>query len=81
MICPNCGEDGCHRDEVDVGVGVIFGPWGCPCGWSEWEDYNQVKGNGGWQENGSYVDTTGNIWPKDNIVTQMMQAAEQSAGR
>lgn len=35
MICPCCGAP-CQRDEVDVGVGTITGPWGCPdCGWVE----------------------------------------------
>jgi len=34
--CPNCGG-GCCRDEVDVGVGIIYGPWGCwSCRWSEY---------------------------------------------
>jgi hypothetical protein len=38
--CDKCGEE-CNRDEVDVGVGVITGPWGCPgCGWSEDEAYD-----------------------------------------
>lgn len=40
-ICPNCGSE-CWRDEVDVGVGIIYGPWGCPCGWSEWDRYNRL---------------------------------------
>jgi hypothetical protein len=35
MKCPNCGGE-CDRDEVDIGVGVQGGPWGCPdCGWVE----------------------------------------------
>lgn len=41
--CPNCGEYG-WRDSADVGVGIIYGPWGCPCGWSESDDYNQLTG-------------------------------------
>lgn len=39
MKCPNCGEM-CDRDSVDVGVGVMYGPWGCYCGWSERAEYN-----------------------------------------
>lgn len=32
--CENCGAD-CTRDEVDVGVGNIYGPWHClECGWT-----------------------------------------------
>jgi hypothetical protein len=38
-ICPKCGDD-CWRESVDVGVGVIYGPYGCSCGWSEHEEYD-----------------------------------------
>ena len=35
MNCPKCGAP-CDRDEVDIGVGVQCGPWGCyDCGWPE----------------------------------------------
>ena len=43
MKCPACGRD-CGRDSADVGVGVIYGPWGCACGWSEWDDLDQRSG-------------------------------------
>jgi uncharacterized protein (UPF0212 family) len=34
MKCPKCDEE-CDVDEVDVGVGIIYGPPKCPnCGWS-----------------------------------------------
>ncbi len=39
MMCPECGE-GCGRDAADVGVGIIYGPWGCGCGWSEDTEYS-----------------------------------------
>lgn len=40
MRCPKCKEE-CDREEVDVGVGVISGPWCCnSCGWSEDDDSN-----------------------------------------
>lgn len=39
MNCPRCGSSA-SRDEADVGVGVIYGPWGCSCGWSESREYN-----------------------------------------
>jgi hypothetical protein len=42
-ICPRCGRAAC-RDEADVGVGTIFGPWGCCCGWSESADYDVTDG-------------------------------------
>jgi hypothetical protein len=35
MNCERCGNE-CTRDEVDVGVGTMYGPWGCGrCGWSD----------------------------------------------
>jgi len=41
MKCPDCGCE-CDRYSVDNGVGIIYGPYGCPeCGWSEHEQYNQ----------------------------------------
>jgi hypothetical protein len=44
MLCPKCGEE-CWRDEVDVGVGTIYGPWGCPgCGWSDNPEYDHSGG-------------------------------------
>jgi ssDNA-binding Zn-finger/Zn-ribbon topoisomerase 1 len=42
--CPHCNET-CDRAEVDVGVGVIHGPWGCPqCGWSSEQTYDNRDG-------------------------------------
>jgi len=44
MDCPNCGGE-CWRTQVDIGVGVISGPYGCPnCGWSEWSEYDARDG-------------------------------------
>lgn len=42
--CPKCGDE-CWREEVDVGVGVIYGPWGCSCGWSESPEYDSSEGD------------------------------------
>ena len=28
-ICPECGEDALIRDEVDIGVGIQYGPAHC----------------------------------------------------
>jgi|GEM_PF-2889924 len=44
MKCPKCSED-CQRDEADVGVRIVYGPWGCPgCGWSEEAEYDLSTG-------------------------------------
>lgn len=76
-ICPRCG-DTCGRDEVDVGVGVIFGPYGCGCGWSEHEEYDAEFG-GGYQTGGGYLDPNGGFWPEQNPVIQLMRASEALA--
>lgn len=63
MNCPNCGSE-CSRDQVDVGVGVIYGPWGCYCGWSESCEYNQLRD--GYQplaESGYVKDQWGGLTP------------------
>lgn len=42
MTCPRCGSD-CGRDEVHNGVAMLYGPWGCSCGWSEDSRYDQSE--------------------------------------
>jgi hypothetical protein len=38
--CPKC-DAVCTRDEVDIGVGIQYGPYTCTeCGWNE--DHNDV---------------------------------------
>jgi hypothetical protein len=68
-FCPRCGEE-CYRDEADVGIGIIYGPWGCCCGWSSDPRYDSSQGpspaqleNPGW-----YVDSTGGMQRVDAIV-------------
>lgn len=65
-VCPKCGE-GCSRDEADVGVGVIYGPWGCPgCGWSSDPAYDRSDGKtppAAADHPGYYVDQFGGATP------------------
>lgn len=43
--CPNCGDDSLDRESVDVGVGFIYGPWGCySCGWSSDARFDRSQG-------------------------------------
>lgn len=36
--CLKCGGE-CVRDEVDIGVGIQYGPWHCPeCGYAQGDD-------------------------------------------
>lgn len=34
MNCPRCNCE-CGRDEVHNGITMLYGPYGCSCGWSE----------------------------------------------
>ncbi len=65
MNCPKCGSD-CWREEVDVGVGVIFGPYGCPeCGWSEDTYYDLSEGQDPIDERGYHKDQWGGLTKVD----------------
>jgi hypothetical protein len=65
MECKNCGHE-CYRDEVHVGVGVVSGPWGCPCGWSEDDRYNLLDGPKKTAKGGT-IDQYGGVIPnRDN---------------
>lgn len=77
MRCPKCGCDECHRDEVDVGVGVISGPWGCPaCGWSEDSRYDLSDGKSRAREDGSVIDQYGGVHPKGSSMALANRLAE-----
>lgn len=78
-VCPRCGGEA-HRDEVDVGVGVVTGPWGCGCGWSEQQEYDGLFG-GGVRPDGSYRDPFGGILPAANPIARKMAAAESGTER
>jgi hypothetical protein len=48
MKCPECGAQ-CWRDEVNVGVDVIYNDWFCTeCDWDESRSYPMEEYN--WQE-------------------------------
>lgn len=71
-VCPRCSERELWREEADVGVGIIYGPWGCPCcGWSESEEYDLEFG-GGVQDDGSYLDPYGGLTPSTNPIAIML---------
>lgn len=63
MNCPKCNSE-CDRDEADVGVGILYGPWGCySCGWSE-IDRAAVEA----EYPGYYCDPTGGLTKIATIV-------------
>lgn len=67
MKCPKCGDD-CWRDSCDVGVGVIYGPYGCPCGWSEDRELDRTSGGHGNQTPGWWTDQYGVSYSIDRVV-------------
>lgn len=78
MICPKCACDECHREEADVGVGVIYGPWGCPrCGWSEGEEYDLSTGRDPVDGRGGVLDQYGNYHPPGSSTALAYALARQ----
>ena len=79
MNCPKCNYDECHRDEVDVGVGIITGPWGCPrCGWSEDEAYDLSEGKDPVDEKGGVIDQYGGYHPPGSSMALAYRLARNS---
>jgi len=77
MNCPKCGNVECHRDEADTGVGVIYGPWGCPnCAWSEDDTYDLSGGKSPVREDG-VIDQYGGLHPKGGKVAVAVKQAEE----
>lgn len=77
--CPKCGSDAIYRDSVDVGVGIMYGPYGCPdCAWSEYEEYDFSDGRTKVQENGSVLDQWGGLYPKNSPVAKAVRLADQN---
>lgn len=63
MNCPKCNCE-CDREEVDVGVGIIYGPYGCPqCGWSQDPEYDLSDGQSPIHESGYIKDQWGGLTP------------------
>lgn len=77
MACPKCGEE-CHRDSVDIGVGVMHGPWGCPaCGWSESSEYDLSGGRDPVRADGSAIDQYGGVHPVGSSMALAYRLARQ----
>ena len=67
QYCVKCSNE-CSRDEIDVGVGIIYGPWGCGvCGWSDDPYYDCSDGKTPTAQ-ADYpnhtIDQFGGGWPK-----------------
>jgi hypothetical protein len=76
-VCPKCGAE-CHRDEVDVGVGIIHGPWGCPdCGWSADAEYDLSAGRDPVDEKGGAIDQYGGYHPPGSSMARAYRLARR----
>lgn len=76
MKCPKCEAD-CQHDSVDVGVGVIHGPWGCPiCAWSEDSEYDLSEGQSPIKEDGGVIDQYGGYHPAGSMTAKAVRWAE-----
>lgn len=75
--CPNCGSNELWRDCADVGIGVIFGPWGCAdCCWSEDEEYDLSDSSKlPFDEKGGMIDQYGSYYPPENEIARQCYSA------
>lgn len=77
MNCPKCSEE-CHRDSVNIGVGVISGPWGCPgCGWSEYPEYDLSEGRNPVDDKGGAIDQWGGYHPPGSSMALAHRIAQK----
>lgn len=77
MKCPKCGGD-CYRDEVDIGVGIECGPYGCPsCGWSEYDEYDLSDGRDPVDEKGVAIDQYGGYHPPRSSMARAYRMAKE----
>lgn len=82
MTCPKCGCEECHRDEVDIGVGVMCGPYGCPaCGWSESQEYDLSDGKDPVRADGSAIDQYGVVHPAGSSMALAYRMAHDAEGK
>lgn len=77
QICPKCHTT-CQRDSVDIGVGTIHGPWGCPaCAWSESKQYDLSDGQNPIDEKGGAIDQYGGYHPPKSSMARAYRLASK----
>lgn len=75
MKCPKC-DGHCDRDSVDVGVGIIHGPYGCEeCAWSEDSEYDLSNGKDPIDEKGGVIDQYGGYHPPGSMIAMAYRFA------
>jgi hypothetical protein len=64
------------REDVDIGVGILYGPWGCPgCGWSEDSEYDLTIQNPV-DDKGGAIDQYGGYHPPGSSMALAYRLAE-----
>lgn len=77
--CPKCGSSDIDQHTINIGVGVIEGPWGCvECGWSEYPEYDLSDGRSPFDEKGGVTDQFGAYYPPGNSVALAYSMAQQA---
>jgi predicted nucleic-acid-binding Zn-ribbon protein len=75
--CPKCHSTEIWQESADVGVGVIYGPMGCPeCGWSEAEEYDLSDGRSPVDERGGVIDQYGGYHPPGSSMALAYRLAD-----
>lgn len=78
MKCPECNGD-CYRDEVDIGVGILYGPWGCTeCGWSQDSQYDLSKARDPVDDKGGAIDQYGGYHPPGSSMALAYRLAREA---
>ena len=64
---------------MDVGVGIIHGPWGCYCGWSEDSDYDRSEGPAPADSSrpGWYSDQWGSLHSKARLAEDLQRTGDR----
>lgn len=76
-FCPKCSCPEIWQESVDIGVGVIHGPMGCPqCGWSEDEKYDLSEDQNPIDEKGGVTDQYGGYHPPESTVARGYRLAD-----
>lgn len=71
MKCPKCNST-CERDNADVGIDWVDGPFGCPnCDWSESAVYDLSENQSPIDvESGCVKDKFGGLHPMNYTMTE-----------
>jgi len=70
-----CGRN-CSREEAHNGLAMLYGPWGCYCGWSEDGRYDRSAGQAGIVD-GGIIDQWGMMTRREGLTTVKLFATHR----